>query len=164
MQTEQKPFEVIFRRVNSKFQSDQDESKKFLNGVPIAYPEESLTILEGANEIVIPTCAVSVNYQFPLNGVFPVKYNKIIKKGWTRRELIEVMSESYHSMYEEEEQTTVIPVGPGEGGMSRCQTNGTYGIWGHNISDLILYKMQVTIKPDSTYSERAFVDLVVDAN
>jgi hypothetical protein len=52
----------------------------------------------------------------------------------------------YHEIYKEEERTAntkTIPLNKREGLVNRNKTDGKYGVWGHDISDLDLSSIEV---------------------
>lgn len=60
--------------------------------------------------------------------------------------MLQVISKKYHEIYIEEEAsatTKTIPVEKREGLINRNETNGKYGIWGHDLSDLDLSSVEV---------------------
>ncbi|MDO6432966.1 hypothetical protein Q4E93_20325 [Flavitalea sp. BT771] len=66
--------------------------------------------------------------------------------GFTRRQIILEISKRYHQMYEEEERTATIktiPVEQRKTMYNRNETNGKYGIWGHDLSDLELSTINI---------------------
>lgn len=70
------------------------------------------------------------------------------KGGFTRQRLIDIICETYRQIYREEDEGSIIKaqsIAEASGGtcllMNRCTTNGKYGIWGHDIGDLILHTM-----------------------
>jgi hypothetical protein len=71
---------------------------------------------------------------------------KSTPKGFTKKQLILEISNKYNEIYNEEEKTAktkTIPLDKREGLINRNQTNGKYGIWGHNIGDLDLSSIEV---------------------
>lgn len=53
---------------------------------------------------------------------------------------------AYYKMYEEEEATATIKTIPLEKRTTmynRNETNGKYGIWGHDIADLVLSEIHI---------------------
>lgn len=65
-------------------------------------------------------------------------------------------------MYDEEENTSktkTVPVKQRQGLLNRNETNGKYGIWGHDLSDLDLTSMDVYENEEGTI----FLDLDIDS-
>ena len=90
-------------------------------------------------------------YTIPLSGEwkFPVKSQS--PKGFTRADLARSISNTYKAVYAEEERTTqikVVPLDQRTGLINRNKTNGKYGIWGHDLGDLVLHTVEVTKRAD----------------
>ncbi len=67
-------------------------------------------------------------------------------KGFTRGQLLIEISKHYYKLYDEEEQTATvktIPINQRTTMYNRNQTNGKYGVWGHDIADLDLSEITV---------------------
>ena len=63
------------------------------------------------------------------------------KKGFTKKQLLSEVRKNYVALYAEEEATATVKTIPLEkrtGMINRNQTNGKYGVWGHDIADLYL--------------------------
>lgn len=67
------------------------------------------------------------NITYPLEVVVEGSVEKVSTIG----ELLWKVAQMYDKIYKEEEETTSVEVG------HRNQTNGKYGIWGHDIGDLV---------------------------
>lgn len=68
------------------------------------------------------------------------------KKGFTRAQLLKEISKNYYKLYAAEEKTAnikTVPVNERKTMYNRNETNGKYGIWGHDISDLVLAEILV---------------------
>ena len=66
---------------------------------------------------------------------------------------MESVSRNYHFIYDEEEKTALVqPVPPSKRiiGHTRHETNGTYGIWEHDLSDLRLEECKVYRKKNGS--------------
>ena len=74
------------------------------------------------------------NITYPLNVIVEEKVENI----YTIGELLWEIAQTYKKIYEEELTTTTIEVGQmSENLINRNQTDGKYGIWGHDIGDLV---------------------------
>ncbi len=70
------------------------------------------------------------------------------KNGFNRIQLLKEISRHYYILFDQEEKTATIktiPVKQRTTMYNRNQTNGKYGIWGHDISDLVLAEILVYI-------------------
>jgi hypothetical protein len=84
-----------------------------------------------------------IDYPVMVPVYFPLSSTGI---GFSRRQLITAISLQYHSIYKEEEETAsdkTVPPDERRGLQNRNQTNGKYGIWGHDLSDLDLSTVEV---------------------
>ncbi|VXA98903.1 conserved hypothetical protein [Flavobacterium sp. 9AF] len=129
--------------------ANSDEAKDFEDGiipwVSIENPKSEIDRLIDADKIVIPNSEITVVIDYPLNNPasFILKSNE---KGFTRKQLILEISKKYHEIYNTEEKTAetkTIPIEKREGLINRNETDGKYGIWGHDIGDLDLSSIEV---------------------
>jgi hypothetical protein len=67
-----------------------------------------------------PTIKVLFNY--PLNRPFTAEFT--LDEGWTRQDFYNAVQAKYVEIYKEERETT--------------STDGKFGIWGHDLGDLVL--------------------------
>jgi hypothetical protein len=99
----------------------------------IAYEEEISdpdVMLDPANEIVI-------RYDYPLRS--SVQFTERSVDGFTAAVFLSTVRARYAEMYSEEKRTSTIKEGRvADGWLNRNETNGTYGIIGHDIDDLTL--------------------------
>jgi hypothetical protein len=89
-------------------------------------------------EIVLPP-----EQEYTLVIDYPTSYPyrtklKTGKKGMTRIQLANKICQHYRKMYAEEDDTSGGKTGYIPGTFNRDHSGGKYGIWGHNIEDLIL--------------------------
>jgi hypothetical protein len=114
-----------------------------LPGISIDKPETEN--LMDADAIVLPFDRATLTIDYPLNRSVTFQLTGTAQ-GFSRKQLIRAISEKYHLIYEEEERTATvktIPLNEREGTVNRNQTNGKYGIWGHDLSDLVLTAIDV---------------------
>src|SRR5439155_1372590 len=95
------------------------------------------------DEIVILDNRIKIAFSYPLNDEFFFDFYS--DGGFKRKQLVELIAQTYKKIYQEEDETIkeqkVIPVETRmeKGGLlNRNQSDGTYGIWGHDIGDLWL--------------------------
>jgi|JI9StandDraft_1071089.scaffolds.fasta_scaffold14130_3 hypothetical protein len=117
----------------------------FIHWVSIDSPEINSNKLVDADKIILPYQSVKIYIDYPLNhpASFVIKTNEM---GFTRRQLITEISGKYHQIYKLEETTAdtkTTPVDQRQGLVNRNETDGKYGIWGHDISDLDLSTIEV---------------------
>jgi hypothetical protein len=137
------------------FQIDDPENK--LEGpspyVNLAQPEKDLKQMRNAEEVVFTGTNLIVILDYPLRNEvnFPVSASS--PRGFTRADLARKVADLYKRVYEEEAQTSkiaVIPLEQRKGLINRNETNGKYGIWGHDLSDLVLHTIELSRKADGT--------------
>ncbi|WP_333888299.1 hypothetical protein [Sphingobacterium siyangense] len=100
--------------------------------------------LINADEIVVKNPSIHIIFYYPLNNPHTFEFKN--EKGFSRKDLILLISKQYHEIYEEEEVTSdikTIPVNKRTGLINRNETHGKYGIWGHDLSDLVLSGIEV---------------------
>lgn len=95
------------------------------------------------DEIVIKNADIKIEFDYPLSN--PAFFSFHSDNGFTRRQLVNLIVDTYKKIYEEEDSSTVevapttIEERMAKGGLiNRNQTDGKYGIWGHDIEDLWL--------------------------
>ncbi|RZK13463.1 MAG: hypothetical protein EOO43_17890 [Flavobacterium sp.] len=130
------------------FKIKTDDLETFQDGIipwiSIEMPEEEIANLVNANEIVLPNNEVNVVIDYPLNN--PVSFKLNNANGFSRATLSLAISTKYKELYQKEEESAKIKTLPKTQRKSianRNQTDGIYGIWGHDIEDLDLGSIQV---------------------
>lgn len=125
--------------------NDKDELEIFEDGIipwiSIKNPESEINNLIGKDEIVINKSNVILIIDYPLNNPVEIKIKSENSNGFTRKELAQKISTEYNRIYKEEEEsanTKTTPIDERQGLINRNQTDGKYGIWGHDIDDLDL--------------------------
>ncbi len=107
--------------------------------------EKEIQRLIKPDEIVLAYKNVTLIIDYPLNN--PVSFEiTTTTNGFSRKQLIREISKKYHEIYKEEEvsaSTKTIPRGERKGIINRNETDGKYGIWGHDLSDLDLSSVEV---------------------
>jgi len=67
-------------------------------------------------------------------------------KGFTRAQLLSEISRHYYKVFDEEEESATVKTIPADKRTTianRNETDGKYGIWGHDIADLVLSGISV---------------------
>lgn len=103
-----------------------------------------------ADESVLPFSKVIVVVDYPLKSSFNFDL-ETKQKGFTRMQLALEIGKIYKRIYNEEEETAstkTIPVDKRKGLINRNETNGKYGLWGHDLSDLDLSSINVYQEDD----------------
>lgn len=114
--------------------------------VSIEKPSESIRFMDKPDEIVVQDRELCIIVDYPVTGVWEFKIPSAHPTGFTRAELAKEISRIYHAVYAEEERTTkikIIPIERREKVLNRNKTDGKYGIWGHDIGDLVLYRVEL---------------------
>jgi hypothetical protein len=135
---------------NIKFElkTTKEEKETFEDGivpwVNINDPKKQLDSLLSADEIVLtsPKATLIIDYPLTQKAIFIIES----PNGFSRKQLILLISEKYHQIYKEEEDGATIktiPVDERGDELNRNKTNGKYGIWGHDITDLDLDSIDV---------------------
>jgi len=119
------------------------DNKDFKDGIipwaSIEKTHQDLPNLIDKDEIVIKQTSIEVIIDYPLTNQY--EFSLTSQSGFTRSQLLTEISKHYYKIYEEEEKTATIKTIPIEKRTTmynRNQTNGKYGIWGHDIADLVL--------------------------
>lgn len=128
------------------------DRKIFVDGIvpwaSLANPEEDLPQLLSKDMVVIYDTVVTVVIDYPLTN--PYEFRLISPDGFTRGQLLTEISKQYKFVYAEEEKTATVKTLPVEQReiRNRNTTNGKYGIWGHDLTDLDLSEVHVHKAPD----------------
>lgn len=133
-----------------------EDLKTFDDGIipwiSLENPQQEISGLIDADKMVLPYSSIRVLIDYPLNK--PVFFELSAQaEGFSRRELILAISNKYHEIYQAEEKTAAqktIPLDERKGLINRNQTDGEYGIWGHDLSDLDLSIIEVHKNPKGT--------------
>lgn len=130
------------------FEVKTKDTVNFKNGLihwaNLEKPDHDVTNLKDANQILISQNIVTVIIDYPLKNEYRFELNS--NRGFSRAILLKEISKAYHKMYEEEENTATIKTIPVEKRTTmynRNETNGKYGIWGHDIADLVLSEIHI---------------------
>jgi len=101
------------------------------------------------DELVINKNDVRIMFEYPLKNPLIYRAEAPQVFGFTRRNLIDIIVLKYHDIYQEEEDTSQIPIlsinermTSQNRLMNRNTTNGTFGVWGHDIEDLFIDEIQ----------------------
>lgn len=132
----------------------------FIPWASLEKPEEAISGLKDAKEILIHKNVVTVIIDYPVTNEYRFELNAA--KGFSRELLIEEISKAYYKMYEEEEATATIKTIPLEKRTTmynRNETNGKYGIWGHDIADLVLSEIHIYEDAD----KKLVLALIIDS-
>jgi hypothetical protein len=119
--------------------------------VSIASPE--LDRLDD-HDILIPFKEAIIKITYPLTNPTEVIIKANKKEGFTKRDIVRCISKAYHKIYKEEKESTKIKIIPGNQRKvlyNRNTTDGKYGIWGHDIGDLVLSAIITEEKDNKIY-------------
>lgn len=139
----------LISAVEFGIKANKEELKDFEDGIipwiSIENPGSEIDRLIDADQIVVPHSEITLIIDYPLNK--PAEFNlKSSKNGFTKKQLVLEISKLYHEIYKSEEETAktkTIPLEKREGLINRNETDGKYGVWGHDIGDLDLSGIEV---------------------
>ena len=113
-------------------------------GISIENTQKDISRLIQPNEKVLSYESIILIIDYPLKDyvTFPIK---VRKNGFSRKELLLEISKIYHQLYTDEENTATVKTLPMKDRdiMNRNETNGKYGIWGHDLVDLVLNSIKI---------------------
>ncbi len=145
-----------------KVDSKEGFENDIMPWISIKNPESEIENLIGKDEIVIENNIAIIIIDYPLNKPVEIEIKSNTSKGFTRKQLVERISEEYNRIYKEEEEsakTKTIPIDERKGIINRNQTDGKYGIWGHDIDDLDLSGIVIR----KTVSGEIKLELIVES-
>jgi hypothetical protein len=125
----------------------------FPGGVRLSDPEAGVARLRNPEEIVIPYDQAMLVVDFPLTTPATVQLAAGFAVGFTRAELVRAVCEEYANLYEAEEATAHTKPVPREertAVKARNRTDGVYGIYGHDLDELVLTAMRWARDPAGT--------------
>jgi hypothetical protein len=125
----------------------------FPGGIRIHDPSSALAALEQPDEIVIPFEHAVLVIEYPLTTPASVPISAPLSLGFTRAALIKTICDEYAHIYDAEEGTAAtktIPVEERGAMRGRNRTDGAYGIWGHDLQDLVLTAAHWTRQTNGT--------------
>lgn len=135
--------------IDCQIKATKEEIKTFgdevIPWISMDKTENEIARLIEPEKIVIEQTEITLIIDYPLNN--PARFIlKSPKNGFSKKYLIQLISKKYHEIYELEERSAknkTIPLEKREGLINRNQTDGKYGIWGHDLSDLDLSSIEV---------------------
>ena len=113
---------------------DEDNVSPYIS---LENPEEDIQGQRFPDEVVIPLPKIRVRYDYPLETETILSFDADTPAGFTRAHLARQIAAGYHRIYQEEEAVVGNP-GHIPGMMNRKRSRGPYGIWGHDLGDLVL--------------------------
>ena len=122
----------------------KDSGSEAIVGISINDADKFIHNIIDADEIVLNDKKVQLIIDYPLKKSVIFKLEN--DKGFSRKDLILAIQEKYKEIYKIEEETAkikTIPVNNREGLLNRNETDGKFGIWGHDLSDLYLTDIEV---------------------
>ena len=127
--------------------------------IRIDSPQIEIQNLMSKDETVINKNRIAIIIDYPLTNTYV--FELISPTGFTRTQLINEISQQYYQLYDEEERTATIKTLPVEQRKmyNRNRTDGKYGIWGHDIGDLVLTEIIVY----KTSNEMIFLTLEIES-
>jgi hypothetical protein len=90
-----------------------------------------------ADEIITTRDSIFIKFDYPLSRAVSFSYHKKRPEGFSRRDFYKCILAGYHRIYSEEHKAVGDP-GHIPGMLNRQSSEGPYGIWGHDIGDLVL--------------------------
>lgn len=136
---------ILVSTIGIELKANEEELKVFSNGITpwinLEETEENINRLINPDQIVLPYSAVTLSITYPLAkpATFELKTNN---KWWTRKQLVEEISRKYHFIYREDALKVLTPELRKKLSNNK-QADVEYGIWGHNLIDLDLSKIEV---------------------
>lgn len=136
--------------IEFELHATKEDMKYFEDGIvpwiSIENPEAELDRLIDADKLVITKPELTLVIDYPVANPIEFVLKSSNDKGFTTKQLVLAISKKYHEIYAEEEKTAstkTIPENQRKGLMNRNETNGKYGIWGHDMADLDLSEIEI---------------------
>jgi hypothetical protein len=125
----------------------------FPGGIHVHDIRGALAQLDKPDEIVIPFENAILMIDYPLSTPAMIPITAPLPLGFTRAALVKTICEEYAHIYDAEEGTAAtktIPLDERGDMRSRNRTDGAYGIWGHDLQDLVVTAARWTRRSDGT--------------
>lgn len=129
-------------------QGDEDDKEIFEDGkipwVSLENAESDINIMFDKDEIVIKENEIEILFDYPLDN--PISIRTKSDRGFTRSDLLSIISDKYKQIYREEESSAhqkTVPLNERKGLINRNSTDGKYGICCHDLIDLDLGAIDV---------------------
>jgi hypothetical protein len=125
----------------------------FPGGIRLVEGDQAIMRLEQPDEIVIPFEHAVLVIDYPLSNPASIPITAPIPLGFTRAALIKTICDEYEHIYDAEEGTAAIKTIPPEDrgeNPNRNRTDGAYGIWGHDLQDLVVTAARWARRSDGT--------------
>ena len=139
-------YEINFS-IKASVEQEKDFKDKIVPWASIKNSESDSTRLIDSNLKVISISEASLVIDYPVRK--PVNFKITSMNGFTKGELLRKIGQIYRKMYEDEEVSSTvktIPMAKRKGLINRNTTDGVYGIWGHDIDDLVLSSATISCK------------------
>jgi hypothetical protein len=140
---------VLISKIDFNLKATKEDLKIFEDGIvpwiSINKTGKTIDSLIQADKIVLPFSEATLIIDYPLTNKASFDISTA-GKGFSRKQLIRIISKKYHEIYKKEERTAkekTVPVNERDTLLNRNQTDGKYGIWGHDLSDLDLGSIDV---------------------
>jgi hypothetical protein len=137
--------------VDFAVKANADQMADFKDGIvpwaSIKDAQQDVSRLVDADTVIIQANTATLNIDYPVKT--PVSFKITSENGFTKAEILEKVSQTYQEMYATEEATSTIkttPMAQRKGLINRNETDGKYGIWGHDIDDLDLSHATINCK------------------
>jgi hypothetical protein len=113
----------------------------FPSGVRPADATNALVQLDKPDELVIPFEHAILVIDYPLTEAAEIPISAPLPIGFTRAALVKAICDEYAHVYDAEEGTAsikTVPIDERGSVKTRNRTDGAYGIWGHDLEDLVV--------------------------
>lgn len=146
----------------TKLEVDMPEWRRDGNGVSPYMPltkvafTRAVKYMRNPNERVLKTKRVTLVIDYPVRNTFETIMTSS-DGSFTRIGLVSAIADAYQRMYQEERDTSILPEeslsqrDPTCMLINRAPTNGKWGIWGHDLGDLLLHTIAYNVNENKIY-------------
>jgi hypothetical protein len=137
---------ILIKRIDFKVKTDDlaNFEDGFIPWIELEHPDKDLKNLIDKDETVINNNKVILIIDYPLTK--EARFELTSSHGFTRKQLVKQIRKTYRQIYREEESSATVKTIPPDKRATlynRNQTEGKYGIWGHDLGDLALDQILV---------------------
>lgn len=131
-------------------EEEEEEDEDDQMGFFLAGGEECVSAMVAKDDLVIPKSKITVAFSYPLSRPVDFDIEADDPGGFKRGEIAVKIAKIYQHIYNAEADSAPDP-GRAGNTWNRGTSDGSYGIWGHGLGDLVLTEMYCTSPSDDCY-------------
>ncbi len=123
-----------------------DPDEQLAPEVHISLIRHADMVIDDIDEVVVPAPEATLRLNYPLSVAVLVPVKAAAPEGITRGEILHAVHDAYKTIYEREAASSPpAPIDDRTRTLNREATSGNFGIWGHDLSDLVLIRLDIRL-------------------